>query len=171
MRILTLWQPWASLIALNLKRYETRSWGTDYRGELAIHAAKRLIVRDELRAIAYAIGGGGCSLAEFARFEQAVEQDLPLGAIVAIADLIACLEMWDSQVYGPLMPPHRRGIDISTVSQLEKVVGDWQEGRFAWRQRNVRVLQPIPFKGAQGLRVLADEAVLQAIAAQTEVGR
>ena len=42
-RIISLWQPWASLIALNLKQYETRSWGAPYRGKLAIHAAKRPI--------------------------------------------------------------------------------------------------------------------------------
>lgn len=41
MKALTLWQPWASLIALGIKRIETRSWSTNYRGPLAIHAAKR----------------------------------------------------------------------------------------------------------------------------------
>jgi len=40
-RILSLWQPWASAIAHGAKRYETRSWATDYRGWIAIHAAKR----------------------------------------------------------------------------------------------------------------------------------
>lgn len=39
MKALTLTQPWASLVALGEKRIETRSWGTSYRGELAIHAA------------------------------------------------------------------------------------------------------------------------------------
>lgn len=39
MRCLTLWQPWASLIAVGAKRFETRSWGTDWRGSLAIHAS------------------------------------------------------------------------------------------------------------------------------------
>lgn len=39
MKALTLWQPWASLIALGEKRYETRSWATSYRGLLAIHAS------------------------------------------------------------------------------------------------------------------------------------
>ncbi|MEP0872448.1 ASCH domain-containing protein [Trichocoleus desertorum AS-A10] len=164
MRILTLWQPWASLIALNLKRYETRSWGTDYRGKLAIHAAKRPIVRDELQAIAYAMGGCGCSMTEFAHFEQAVEQDLPLGAIVAIADLTDC----------PVMRLHHpqaiAGIEIEAQSPLEQSVGLWESGRYAWKLENVIALpEPIPFRGGQGLRVLSDETVLQAIAQQTEV--
>lgn len=40
MRAISLWQPWASAIALGSKRIETRSWSTSYRGPLAIHAAK-----------------------------------------------------------------------------------------------------------------------------------
>ena len=41
MRALTLWQPYASLIAMGVKVYETRSWGTAYRGDLVIHAAAK----------------------------------------------------------------------------------------------------------------------------------
>jgi activating signal cointegrator 1 len=39
--VLTLWQPWASLVALGVKTIETRSWSTKYRGPIAIHAAAR----------------------------------------------------------------------------------------------------------------------------------
>ena len=39
MKSLSLWQPWASLVALGIKTVETRSWATSYRGPLAIHAA------------------------------------------------------------------------------------------------------------------------------------
>lgn len=42
MKAITLWQPWASLIASGLKTIETRSWKTEYRGLLAIHAAARI---------------------------------------------------------------------------------------------------------------------------------
>lgn len=42
MKALTLWQPWASLVALGHKRIETRCWETKYRGTLAIHAAAAL---------------------------------------------------------------------------------------------------------------------------------
>lgn len=41
MKVLTLHQPWASLVALGVKTIETRSWSTKYRGPLAIHAAAR----------------------------------------------------------------------------------------------------------------------------------
>lgn len=41
MPVLTLWQPWASLVALGVKTIETRSWATKHRGRIAIHAAGR----------------------------------------------------------------------------------------------------------------------------------
>lgn len=41
MKALTLWPPWGSLVAHGLKTIETRSWSTTYRGELAVHQARR----------------------------------------------------------------------------------------------------------------------------------
>ena len=40
MKAITLWQPWAALVADGSKRYETRGWNTQHRGRLAIHSAK-----------------------------------------------------------------------------------------------------------------------------------
>ena len=40
MKVITIKQPFASLIACGLKKYEFRSWKTNYRGELYIHAGK-----------------------------------------------------------------------------------------------------------------------------------
>ena len=40
MKVLTVKQPYASLIANGYKKYEFRSWKTNYRGELYIHAGK-----------------------------------------------------------------------------------------------------------------------------------
>lgn len=42
MKVLTLKQPWATLVAEGLKKYEFRTWKTNYRGELYIHAGKRI---------------------------------------------------------------------------------------------------------------------------------
>lgn len=39
MKVLTIRQPWATLIMLGIKQLETRSWRTHYRGELVIHAS------------------------------------------------------------------------------------------------------------------------------------
>ena len=43
MKAITIWQPWASLLACGGKRFETRSWATSYRGPIAIHAAKKSV--------------------------------------------------------------------------------------------------------------------------------
>lgn len=40
MKILTIKEPFASLIANGIKKYEFRSWKTNYRGELFIHTSK-----------------------------------------------------------------------------------------------------------------------------------
>ena len=41
-KVLTVKQPWASLIAYNYKHYEFRSWKTNYRGYVYIHAGLTL---------------------------------------------------------------------------------------------------------------------------------
>ena len=38
MKVITLKQPWATLVAEGLKKYEFRSWKYNYRGEILIHA-------------------------------------------------------------------------------------------------------------------------------------
>ncbi len=40
MKVITLKQPWATLIAEEYKKYEFRSWRTNYRGEIYIHAGE-----------------------------------------------------------------------------------------------------------------------------------
>jgi len=45
-KALTLWQPWASLMALEEKKIETRSWSTKYQGlwdwEVSLELKKHL---------------------------------------------------------------------------------------------------------------------------------
>lgn len=42
MKVLTIKQPWASLIIEGYKKYEFRSWKTKYRGKILIHAGMSL---------------------------------------------------------------------------------------------------------------------------------
>lgn len=51
MKAITLWQPWASLMPPEIKRIETRSWATSYRGPLAIHAGKKVVYDDGLLSL------------------------------------------------------------------------------------------------------------------------
>jgi hypothetical protein len=41
MKCISLWQPFASAVALGIKKIETRSWMTYYSGPIAIHAAQK----------------------------------------------------------------------------------------------------------------------------------
>lgn len=131
-RILTLWQPWASLIALGLKTYETRTWGTNYRGPIAIHAAKRPmddLAQDVWEECLHAAGMKGSDI------------ELPLGAIVALCRLANC-----------------ESTDVATLSDasfVDWLAGDFSGSRYAWKlDLTVKLGSPILFKGQQGLRYL-----------------
>jgi hypothetical protein len=136
-KALSLWQPWASAIAVGAKRIETRHWKTDYRGPLLIHAAKWHPGKksaDEIEELAESID---------LRF-----WDLPFGAIVAVARLVACRPIAMRNGVGTLCRPGHS----QDVSEMETALGNFTPGRFGWVLNNVRALsQPIPFKGAQGL--------------------
>lgn len=161
MRILTLTQPWATLVAVRAKKFETRSWGTSYRGPLAIHAAKGL----------GPIGGVNALVDYFHRspFYQALTaaeyqsaRDLPLGAIVAVCTLAEVYEIRDNGLWA--------NQSLHTLpSEPERSFGDYTPGRFAWRLTDVQTLAaPLPFSGAQGLRPISDPAALKAIYAQVQ---
>lgn len=135
MKALSLWQPWASAIALGHKTIETRSWSTKYRGPIAIHAAKRW-TPEQIR---------------FASIEHALNRmpkRLPLGAIVAVARL-ARVERTD---------------DIETsVSPIERIYGDYSWGRYGWVLEDIKPLrEPISFRGAQGLFNVPDDLLVGA---------
>ena len=49
MKCLSIHQPWAALVVLGAKRFETRSWQTDHRGRMAIHASRTF--RDSARML------------------------------------------------------------------------------------------------------------------------
>lgn len=123
-RGLTLTQPWATLVALGHKRIETRSWSTSFRGLVAIHAAK---------------GFPGYAR-EFAQVERAlgrIPARIPRGGIVAVARLVDVMRTEEV---------------ASRISGLERHLGDYTPGRFAWILEEVRALpEPIPCRGALGL--------------------
>lgn len=142
MRGITLWQPWASAVALGMKLYETRSWLTQYRGPLAIHAAKRW--RKDQRDY---IDGLYLNF-DRARMEVLREHvEAHRGVIVAQVELT---EIHNTSVWR--MPARER------LSQYPW--GDFSEGRFAWRlERPVVLAKPIPFRGSQTFFTVPDELI------------
>lgn len=128
MKALSLWQPWASAIAIGAKTIETRGWWTPYRGPLAIHAAK--FQNDETREF-FTWKGCEALRAKYPNFDS-----LPFGAIVATCRITECL----------------RTTDVDGLSPLERSLGDYTPGRYAWVLRDIVALEtPIPFRGAQQL--------------------
>lgn len=74
-RAISLWQPWASAIALGFKTFETRHWQTNHRGPLVIHAAKRPLC---------AVGR------RLARLYAMDVEAMPFGALVLVCNLTGC---------------------------------------------------------------------------------
>lgn len=157
LRILSLWQPWASLIAFGEKSIETRSWQTKYRGWVAIHAAKRWTAaeRNQLREPFFR----EAMEHHFAHLSHA-EVLMPLGAIVAVARLTACYPMLE---IADRYPDTGRDILVGpdsrlTVDDTEHAFGIYAPGRYAWVLRDtVAVPEPIPFRGRQGLIAAPEE--------------
>ena len=145
MKAISLWQPWASLVAAGIKTIETRAWRAVYRGPLAIHAAQRIEVAsipDRLRPI--------CEAAFGADWPDA----LPAGALVAIAELVGC----DGTGVGGAPPDW-----VAALDYPELACGNFAPRHFGWHLAEVRALDPpIPYRGRQGLFDVPDAVVAAA---------
>jgi hypothetical protein len=133
LKAITIMQPWAQLVALRAKRYETRSWKTNYRGPLAIHSS--LEFPQSARRL--------CRCEPFATALLGNE-DLPLGCVIATCNLAAVI---------PTSPdPESLFGESQDFPSSELAFGDFTAGRFAWHLTNVRMFEnPIPTRGARSL--------------------
>lgn len=137
MKAITLHQPWASLVALGAKRFETRGWQIRYRGPIAIHAAKNFPKWEWDCAIE------NPRVLEALRSRGGIEDPgkLPLGSVIATAVL------HDVCPTGAVLATREVSIAMD-----EFWFGDFSDGRFAWELREVRLLPvPIPARGMQRL--------------------
>lgn len=160
MPCISLWQPWATLLASGAKQIETRGWYTSNRGRFLIHAARKWnyeiysavsgcqTIWETLasQGVPWFVGPG----------QQIPRPGLPFGAIVGSAELHAVIQT-SRVVFGdPLMPgepavPTQTKIGQLVISQRERQFGDFREGRFAWVCRNFcRFKNPVPCRGDRG---------------------
>jgi hypothetical protein len=125
LRVLTVQQPWAWAIAAGHKDIENRSWGTDYRGPLAIHAGKSWdrpgmqVCRSVLEELKVVEPGG----------QVGDRHLLAAGAIVAVVDLVGVCDdgRCRCSVWGGIGQKH-------------------------WQLKNPRALaEPVPASGRLGL--------------------
>lgn len=158
-KCLSLWQPWASAIAIGSKRIETRCWATSYRGPLLIHAAKRCRV-GELRELEQQNFWRG-AMFPLVALNDHFRDRLPFGAIVAIADLVDCRPTSEFGYLELEMPRHPDGINpMQALDWCEANMGDFSSGRFGWVLDNVRRIEPaIPYRGFQQLFNVPDNVV------------
>lgn len=131
MKVLSLTQPWASLVIIGAKSVETRSWSTSHRGPLLIHAGKRFpgwakgVAGEEPFYSTLRPNGNYCY------------PELTCGHILGVVQVVDC-----------------RGTEEirSQLGDQELLFGDYTDGRFAWLLSTPkRFPVPVAAKGHLGL--------------------
>lgn len=118
MKVLTVKQPWATLIIQGNKRFEFRSWQTKYRGDLLIHAGK------------------GIDKEAMKRLAKYLPEELPYGKILGKVKLVDCIKM--SPEFKELLL--KENSDIYTKSSFKE--------NYGWQITDVEVFEnPIEAKG------------------------
>lgn len=123
MKVLTIKEPYATFIMQGLKKIETRSWNTKYRGEIYIHTGKS---KDFIKKIK---NPSVLNLLE--------NLELNYGNIICKAELIDCIYMTKEFIN-----------KIKNENNNEYILGQYKVGRYAWILKNVQKLdKKIPAKG------------------------
>lgn len=141
--LISLWQPWANAVTtvhphkqggngiIPVKQNETRSWPTDFVGNVLVHAAlKRTKKLDKIY-----------NDWPFDLFHNEMGK-VEYGCIIGCVEITGCItsECW---IYN-----HSPEVE-STHEEYN--MGDFTSGRFAFPLLNpIRFKEPIPFKGRQG---------------------
>lgn len=141
MKVISLLQPWASLVVLGHKKIETRSWNTKYRGELLVHASKSPKSWQGLWH-------------QEPFFSLLKDYDVPpFGAIIGKVNLIDVIESEHCKI----------GVSVGIggigdnylhwdFTQLELAFGDYSPNRFGWLLSDPILFdKPIPAKGQLGI--------------------
>ena len=123
MKVLSIKQPYASLIAYGIKKYEFRTWNTKYRGEILIHASKSVDKK---------------AMEEF----KCYNLDYPLGCIIAKVNIIDSVKVDDDF----------RGVLKSENSLVyNHVINDKMWQGYGFKIDNARLVKPIYINGKLGL--------------------
>ena len=119
MKVLSIKEPFATLVKDGVKRYETRSWKTNYRGEIYIHASIGLSTSlNKEKGMSY------------------LKSDIKPGYILCRCNLVDCILMDEDF------------INYIETETNEKDYGDYRLGRYAWELEVLEVLEtPILAKG------------------------
>lgn len=122
MKVITIKQPWATLIVEGYKRFEFRSWKTNYRGDILIHAGK------------------GIDKEAMERLKKYLPDEIPLGKIIGKATLTDCVPM--SRDFADMLAKENN--DIYTTHSFSR--------NYGFKLENVEKLDnPIEIRGQLGL--------------------
>lgn len=120
-KALSIRQPWAALIVLGIKQFEFRTWSTEYRGPLLIHASQKFDQEGLIHLIRHCVS--------MERKPELYDR----GCIIGICELIACRRLI------------RKDIDFKTAQM------GGAPGLFAWQLDNPRILPMFKCRGSLGL--------------------
>lgn len=146
MKVISLWQPWATLVVTGHKQIETRSWNTHYRGPILIHATKKMPKWEELPPMLRSQILPMLDADEIPDFNY-----LPKGALIGVVELeeTAPTNHWLS-VFGDII---KTGLATRFAGKedKERAFGDYGPDRYGWLLSNpIQFKEPIPAKGMQG---------------------
>jgi hypothetical protein len=158
MKALSLWQPWATAIAMGAKLVETRAWTIPYRGPLAIHAGKSdagaqlILASPSARAVWRAVLACNTD----SELKRKLLDELPRGALLCTIDLVDILPIEKAGTHAA------RRYHLHGRSWCENDLGDYRAGRSAWllAEPSRRLLpEPVPCRGHQMLFDVPDNLV------------
>lgn len=125
MKVISITEPYATIIKNGYKRIETRSWKTKYRGVLYIHASNTKIKKENKEN----------------KQLMSLAPTLSYGKIICKCILVDCIEMTKEKIE-----------KLKKENPTEYLCGDYQEGRYAWILDKVEPLnKPIEVKGHLGI--------------------
>lgn len=153
LRCVALHQYLASLVELDLKRIETRSFRISFRGPLAIQAAKKIPnYAKELYQTRPSVRSALLQHYGIRRKDELCM--LPTAKILCVCDLVDCVKMQSDN------PTNQVPAEFRTEGWEE--FGIYKQGRYLWFLRNIRRLkQPVECRGYQGVWTLSDELITQ----------
>lgn len=141
MKAITVCQPWAWAIAQGYKRVDNRTWQTRYRGPILIHAGRERTkyagVWQHLRSAEFAAAAKRPRDKALASVPWPTPEEVPYGAIVAVAKLIECVH-WNTVLALP--------IQYQALRCHPFAAGPW-----CWLLGDIEAIEPMPARGQRGL--------------------
>lgn len=121
MKVISIKEPFATLITRGMKKIETRSWKTNYRGEIFIHASGTKLAKE------YLTNDFILNLIK--------NMDMNYGNIICRCNLVDCIYM------------DEKFLEYVKQNPMEYNLGEYKLGRYAWIIKDIEPIYPIKIKG------------------------